>query len=84
MKVNNYLSSQMTDWLTNQPNNHPSDQQRGAEFEKSTVPQVVEELMHFMEPEDALQCLQESANWPYPDPDRPIPHPPVLFLDDSF
>jgi hypothetical protein len=61
MKVNNHLSSQITEGLTDQQNNQTSNLQRGAELEKSAVPQLVKELMHFVEPEDSLQCFTRSC-----------------------
>jgi hypothetical protein len=37
-----------------------------------------------MEPERSLQCTQEPAAVPYPEPDEYNPHPYSLFLEDPF
>jgi hypothetical protein len=35
---------------------------------------------HFMEPEGSSPCSQEPSNGPYPKPDQPSPHHPILPL----
>jgi hypothetical protein len=38
----------------------------------------------FMEPEGSLQCSQESAIGPYPEPDESSPYCATLFLEIHF
>jgi hypothetical protein len=37
---------------------------------------------HFMDPEGSLQCSQELATCPYPEPDQSNPHHSILSLQD--
>jgi hypothetical protein len=37
-----------------------------------------------MEPKGSLPCLQEPANFPYPEPDESSPHLPTPFHSDPF
>jgi len=37
-----------------------------------------------MEPKHSLQCSQQPATGPYPEPDESNPHPPNLLLKELF
>jgi hypothetical protein len=36
-----------------------------------------------MEHENSLQCSQETATRPYPEPDQPSPHPQYHFINKT-
>jgi hypothetical protein len=46
---------------------------------KLIVVHLVNSSEHFVEPDVSLPCSQETATYPYPQPDESSPHPPILF-----
>jgi len=53
-------------------------------LEKLTVPQLVKNFLHRMEPEGSLLQSQVPATWPCPEPDQSIPFSPSSFLKIHF
>jgi len=54
-------------------------------LEKLTVPQLVKNPLHFMEPEGSLPCSQKLAIYSYPESGQSSnSHPPILIIEYQF